>query len=319
MASPRMMNHSNMGLENLESRVFLAAVGPVSDDRFEPNDAVKQVTKAAPGASGSANFGAMEGEKVLANVKLFDARDIFRFELTAPGEGNDLARIKLDNRKGNLDLRLMNSNGQVVRESVSKKNNEVVSLSGLPAGEYFIQVVGRAGAKNANYRLVVNIAPKETPPDDDGGDQGGDDGGSSGGGGGGVQTPEDAYETSNDSIEQVRLLSPGAPNSANFGLINSSFSLMNLKLSDSHDIYRFELSENRPSHACVRIASMEPMNLILFNSEGQSIALADAYNGVDTIMLNNLAAGEYFVHVSHYALENPTDMDYGLQFNFSGD
>lgn len=316
-------------LESLEQRSLLSgSMGPRPDDRFEPNDTAAQVIAAPEGVAGSSNLGAFEGHAEHRALRLVDRRDMFRIVLNAEGEAGDGVRIKFNTKQGNLDMRLFNAAGQTVGKSMSNTNNESISLEGREAGEYFIQIIGRKNATNSNYRLWIDVEPKQVDNgDDDGGtDGGGDDGtpdqgsGDGAGGGGNLGQPtllDDDYENDNDSIAQVRALATGGT-SANFGLINQSFSLNSLKLSDHVDYYRFELSADRAAHACVRVASLEPLNMILFNSAGQSIALADAYNGVDTIGFTNLAAGEYFLQVSHYALDNPVNVDYALTFSFPG-
>ncbi len=310
------------GLETLEQRSLLSgSMGPRPDDRFEPNDNAAQVIAAPEGAAGSSNLGAFEGHAEYRALRLVDRRDMFRVVLNADGEAGDGVRIKFNNRQGNVDMRLFNAAGQTVGKSLSNTNSESISLAGKAAGEYFLQIIGRKNATNSNYRLWVDIEPKQSDDSgDDSGQDGGDSGSSGSGGGGSLGQPDlldDDYENGNDSIAQVRALATGGT-SANFGLINQSFSLNSLKLSDHVDIYRFELSADRAAHACMRVASLEPLNMVLFNSAGQSIALADAYNGVDTIGFTGLAAGEYFVQVSHYALDNPVNVGYALTFSFPG-
>lgn len=325
IAAQRPCHLDHSGLEALEQRSLLSgSMGPRPDDRFEPNDTAAQVMTAPEGVAGSSNLGAFEGHAEHRALRLVDRRDMFRIVLNAEGEAGDGVRIKFNHKQGNLDMRLFNAAGQTVGKSLSNTNSESISFEGQAAGEYFLQIVGRKNATNSNYRLWIDVEPKQVDngDDDSGTDGGGDDGtpdqGSGGGGNLGQPTVlDDDYENGNDSIASVRGLAAGGT-SANFGLINQSFSLNSLKLSDHADYYRFELSADRAAHACVRVASLEPLNMILFNSAGQSIALADAYNGVDTIGFTNLAAGEYFLQVSHYALDNPVNVDYALTFSFPG-
>lgn len=325
----RAMNRNLMGggsqltnlMESLERRTLLSGsagpMAPVSDDRFEPNDSIRVVEQMDEGSENCPNLGAVEGETVLKTLRLVDRRDVFRFVLNdAAGEG-DLVRILFDNKRGNLDLRLLNSDGEVLMQSISKKNKETIRLDGLAAGEYFAQVIGRSQATNSNYRLVLNIAPKVHDDNtDDGSDDNGGDNDANPIPPGGLMPPEDLWEAGNDSIDEVRQATEGGVYSPNFGAIGESRSMMEFKLSDSADFYRVVLADGVGPHACVRITASDGLNLALFNSAGEPIRFADAYMGQDTVSFEGLAGGEYFIRVTHYALDNPTNVDYGLIFNF---
>jgi hypothetical protein len=58
--------------------------------------------------------------------------------------------------QGDLDMRLYNSAGTQIRISDSDTNEERVSLVGLAAGTYSLQVYGYQGVHNPNYTLDLN-------------------------------------------------------------------------------------------------------------------------------------------------------------------
>jgi hypothetical protein len=294
-------------VESLEGRSLLSSgtgpIAPVSDDRFEPNDSIRAVDLMAEGGVNGPNLGAVEGQTVLKTLRLVDRRDVFRFVLNETGGEADFARIIFDNRKGNLDLRLLKADGEVLAQSITKKNKETVSLNGLAAGEYFVQVIGRSQTTNTNYRLVLNVLP-EAP-----------------GNGGQVQPAglppiDDLWEPGNDSIDEVGQAPEGGLYSPNFGAIGTSRTMMEFKLADTADFYRVVLADGVGPHACVRITASNGLDLAIYNSAGEQIRFADASMGQDTISLAGLAGGEYFLRVTHHPIDNPSSVDYGLIFVF---
>lgn len=278
----------NMALESLEPRALLAA-GPVIDDRFEPNNKPRVVVRAPEGVASSPNIGLVQNNKSVTNLKLMDRTDYYRVRFSGPGSLGDFVRISFLNRRGNLDLRLMSANGRnIVAESVTDKNVERIDLIGVPAGVYYIAVSGHAAAThNASYRLFIN------PP--------------------ARQAPDDGLEGSgNDTIAQTLAQAEGAANSSNLGTVTAGKTLPTLKLNDTWDVYRFVLPANAP--AFVHIDSKTPLDMILTDRDGNILKSAEAYQGQDSISFDGLAAGEYFVHVSHYALGEPGSFAYALNF-----
>jgi len=54
-----------------------------------------------------------------------------------------------------LDLQLLDLNGTMLRQSVSNISSENISLTGLPAGTYFIRVWSYLNTQNPNYFLKI--------------------------------------------------------------------------------------------------------------------------------------------------------------------
>lgn len=297
-------------LEQLEPRLVLSGgMGPMTDDPFEDNNSVRAVNRQEAGGEGSANLGEVDGmgRIVLTNLRMADRRDLYRIQLRETGGEFDYVRLNHNVKRGNLDLMLLNQRGNVLLRSQGNGNVENISLEGVPAGTYFVQVIGRKFQSNPNYQLSLSVDWKEWehPFGDD--DQPLDDFPSA------TPLPDDAYERGNNTFAQVRA-QPLGPNSPNLGPIASSFNIQNLKLSDTRDIYRFEITSPMAFGSSIRIHAFEAMNVFLYNSLGNTIGMADGYNGNDTVSLGGLGVGEYFIAVTHYALDNPPGFDYWLQF-----
>lgn len=113
------------------------------DDRYENND-----TQAA-----AADLGTVSATKAVSGLALADAADWYTFTTTG-GNGGSVA-VAFAAAQGNLDLRLVNAAGTALATSAGTGNAETVSLNGLAAGTYWVQVYG---ANNPAYTLTV------TPP-----------------------------------------------------------------------------------------------------------------------------------------------------------
>ena len=90
----------------------------------------------------------MEGQEIAKK----DDLDIFNFTITF----NRNVKVSLEflHGHGDLDLYLLDSQGEVVEKSTSVTDMELIHRS-LPAGKYFIVVKGYQGAMG-DYKLVAN-------------------------------------------------------------------------------------------------------------------------------------------------------------------
>src|SRR5262249_10139341 len=122
---------------------------PVVDDSFEQNDA----------RTTAADLGTPTAAVTYSNLVLADA-DWFKFTTTATGNAGSAVALDFNNALGNLTLGLYNSGGTLLRSSATTANGEFITLNGLAAGTYYVQVYAAAkGGTNPNYSLTVS------PPD----------------------------------------------------------------------------------------------------------------------------------------------------------
>lgn len=251
--------------------------------------------------STSFNLGTLTASAAISNLVMADTADWFRFATTATGTSNDNVGISFTHALGDIDLALYNSAGYRVRLSQGVTNSELVSLNGLAAGTYFIRVYGYLGATNPSYSL--NINPPRT----------------------GIA--DDAFEN-NDSLSAARDL----------GTLSAAQTFSNLIMADSHDWYRFTMGGAGVSGDLVSINFQNAqgnLQLELYNSGGSLVNSSLGTADSETISLNGLAAGSYYVHVfgaggalnPNYSLTidpgtatslPPTTGGFDIQVRFSG-
>jgi autotransporter-associated beta strand protein len=81
--------------------------------------------------------------------------DWYRFDLLRPDSVD--VDVRFSNSRGNVDLQVYDAVGNLLGQSVTDQDREVVSLAGVPAGSYYARVTGR-GQLN-NYMLAVEPGP----------------------------------------------------------------------------------------------------------------------------------------------------------------
>ncbi|OYW18338.1 MAG: hypothetical protein B7Z55_10795, partial [Planctomycetales bacterium 12-60-4] len=126
----------------------------VSDDRFEPNNSFTQ----------AANLGVLTGNHIEQELVMADAGDWYRFTMNGQGSSNSYVGVNFQHAAGDLDVEVYNSSGLRFGLSDGVTNSEVVSLSGLSAGTYYVHVYGYRGVANPNYSLTVTPGIASTVP-----------------------------------------------------------------------------------------------------------------------------------------------------------
>jgi hypothetical protein len=235
------------------------------DDVSENNDTLRTAI----------DLGRLNGSVTVGALSLIDANDWFRFTTRATGKAGDNVTIKFSNAAGNLNLELYSLSGQRLRSSSTTNDVERISLSGLPAGTYYVRVFGAGGATNPSYMLTIN-APRVLV--------------------------DDAYEQ-NDTRSTAR----------NLGTLTGSSTISSLVMLDGHDWYRFRTTSRGISGNSVAINFQNAngnLNLELYNANGVRIASSSGFTNKEQISLAGRASGTYFVHVT--GAHNP---NYSLTIN----
>jgi hypothetical protein len=120
--------------------------GIAPDDAHEQNDSF----------AAAANLGVINQTTTISNLVMRDSADWYKF--TTINVGADTHYVAIENfehRRGDLDIELRNSVGEVIGRSQTRDNRESISLKGLAAGTYWVRVYGAQGNFNPFYDLTV--------------------------------------------------------------------------------------------------------------------------------------------------------------------
>jgi hypothetical protein len=253
--------------------LFIGPIAPptILPDSYEEND-TKAIVDARPeGGANSSNLGLITAERILSGLTMEDSADWYKFKLDATGTAKEFVRIDFTNSQGNLDMVLYGADGTtVVGSSASTGNSEIVSLSGLPAGTYYVKVYGYQGAKNPNYSLAI------------------------------LPLSADDYED-NDSKEIVDARTEGGTNSPNLGVIGSGRIISGLTMDDDTDWYKFKMDATGTAADVVRIDFMNShgnLDMVVYRADGTTVQSTSAGVGNSEIVnLNGAPSGYYYVKV----------------------
>ncbi|MBE6403339.1 MAG: hypothetical protein E7039_06420, partial [Lentisphaerae bacterium] len=121
----------------------------IKRDKFEDNNSVNKAT----------NLSTLSGAGTIENLSIHTGKDedYFRFNMLEDGSVADYIAVNYEFLPGgDIDIDILDANGQRVGYAHSAEGPDRVSLDGLKAGEYYIRVYGYDGAVN-NYTLEYNI------------------------------------------------------------------------------------------------------------------------------------------------------------------
>ena len=155
MPSRQKPQRAALQFEHLEDRRLMAASRLV-DDAYENNDTKTEAR----------SLGNLAAVNTFKNLAMADKADWYSFNVT--DSLTAAVNLKFTHANGDLDLKVFTTSGKQVGASLSRTDAESVSLKGLRAGTYYIQVFGKNGALNPNYAMVVNpgvAAPPATAID----------------------------------------------------------------------------------------------------------------------------------------------------------
>ena len=209
----------------------------------------------------------IEGLVSLSGLSIHTAedRDWFQFRTETVGGESDLVRIDFRHDVGDLDLALYDGGGTEIARSDSTSNFEEVSLRGLPAGTYHVEVYGYSGAINADYLLAIAAPQTGVVPD--------------------------GLEPNNTSDDAVSLYRGGTFDRAAGLTIHQG----------DNDYYEFAMTRTGSAANQVGIEfdhSLGDLQLHLLDDTGREIASSTGTENTETVSLSGLPAGTYFARVS---------------------
>ncbi len=193
--------------------------------------------------------------------------DWFTFTTLAPGTATDAVGIEFDHEQGDLDLSLFDDAGNLLETSESIWDFEHISLEGLPAGTYQLQVIGFDGAVHPEYVLGIT-APKSLEPD---------------------------FAEENNSQQTA------------FELRNASgFSIWHgFSIHDENDVdwFAFDLVRHANAHHAVGVEFFHAagdLDIALFDADGERLSDSSGIDDGEEISLRGLQQGTYYLEVSGF-------------------
>ncbi|MDB9460565.1 PPC domain-containing protein, partial [Dolichospermum circinale CS-545/17] len=115
-------------------------------DQFEPNNT----------QSAAASLGSVSQSWSNLTINSSTDEDWFKITLLATGTSSNYVKINFPGSSGDIDLKLYQADGTYITGSTGTGNEELISLAGLAAGNYFVQVYGYNGATNT-YSLQTSL------------------------------------------------------------------------------------------------------------------------------------------------------------------
>jgi hypothetical protein len=232
---------------------------PAPPDRFEANNTFQTAT----------NLQTISGTSLVSDVSIHTStdRDFYKFTTTGLGTSAHYVDVLFTHANGDLDVRLLDSAGATLATSAGTSNNERLSLQGLAAGSYFVEVFGYSGARNS-YRLSF-----ETP----------------------ASAPPDRFEA-NDTRATATVL----------GTVSGTISVADLSIhtSTDRDFFQFTTTGVGTSAHYVDVLfshSNGDIDVRLLDSAGATLATSAGTSNNERMSLQGLAAGSYFVEVFGYS------------------
>nr|CRH05347.1 protein of unknown function [Candidatus Magnetococcus massalia] len=229
-------------------------------------------------------------------------RDWYHFSLDQAGAAGDQVSIQFEHALGDLDMRLHNSSGRRIDFSNSVEDQESISLEGLASGDYYLQVYGYWGDSNPDYSLSFDITSSEEVVDEesDNSDATSEE-----------TTPllDDDATVNNDSRSQATEL----------GGITEDSQWQGLSITeDDRDWYSFSLESEGVAGDQVSIAfshALGDLDMRLHDSSGRRLDLSNSVDDQETISLEGLGSGDYYLQV--YGYWGDSNPEYSLTFDLA--
>jgi len=237
---------------------------PLAMDAFEPNDSFVQAT----------DLGPVQGTETVSDLNIHqnpdgtDNEDYFRFEILAAGSASHYAEIQFIQAAGDLDLSLFDAAWNPVNTSARVTDTERISLAGLPAGVYYIRVLGFNDALN-DYTLVI-CAPTPT-------------------------IPADCLENNDTFVKATDL-----------HVVQGIETVPDLTIhqnpdgSDNEDYFRFQIGDTGAASHYVEIQFSQAdadLDLVLYDATQKLLGSSTSVTDNERISLAGLAPGIYYIHV----------------------
>lgn len=256
-------------------RYAVNVAAQIGDDSHEHNNTLRRAT-------------AMPLAATVQGV-MADNRDLYAVVFQGVGRAGSSASIDFDNSLGDLDLTLLDRKGREIARSEGTTDREVVSLAGLPAGRYYLDVTGYGGAYNPAYTLTTDIQVSTTRA---------------------AAIPADAFDGINPN-NNTRAMA------TNLGTVTATSVVNSLTLTRNDvDFFKFAISQPGTSSSEVLAHfdnGLGDIDLQLLDSTGRVLATSEGVTNVERVSLAGRPAGTYYLKV--YGYNGAANPSYALRFN----
>ena len=228
----------------------------ISSDQYESNNTIATAT----------DFSSREDSGTISNLTIQSQdSDYFKFKLHTTGTQNDFLKINFSHSAGDLDIKLYNAAGTLIRSSMSCSNQETISLEGLSSGDYYLQVYGYNNA-TGNYSLQYSLP-----------------------------TNTDTYEGANGNNTLANANTSFDAGGSGRAMISSATDV---------DYYRINLGRTGTSADKVKIDfnhNVGDLDLYLYNASGTLMKYSNGVTNSEELSLAGYIAGTYYVKVAGYS------------------
>ena len=118
----------------------------LTDDSYENNDSL----------STAYDLGTLSSARTINSLVMADSQDWYRFTTVRPVAVPTRFPLASKTLKETYSCALYNSSGTLLGTSQGTGNSESISLSGLAAGTYYVNVYGNSGVTNPSYSLSIS-------------------------------------------------------------------------------------------------------------------------------------------------------------------
>lgn len=151
LASPLVLNDVVIGTANVKVD-FMVPIVQIGPDAWETNDT-------------AATASVLTGQELyLTDLTIHSREDLDYFRWTSPWPGPTTFTLELERDQGDLDLVILDPLGNVLGESRSETDREVVTLAVAPEQPLTVLVLGYEQALHGNYRLRISGPPQAPAP-----------------------------------------------------------------------------------------------------------------------------------------------------------
>lgn len=144
----RVFGYQNATSPNYSLEIFAPSSGNRTPDRYESNNTLESATVIR--SSGNQLSGALTVSEL--NLHSSSDQDFFKFTTVANSTVAHSVSLDFNPGDGDLNFYLLDAAGNILRQSTRTSETESISLAGLAADTYFVQVFGHQNATN-DYRL----------------------------------------------------------------------------------------------------------------------------------------------------------------------